>query len=69
MAWTDVPAKLAQYAQETYAPPQADETLLAEYYVERVEDVPENRREDFEADLDYRLGACINIKNSKAVKP
>ena len=64
MAWEDVPTKLQQYALKTYAPPGADTTLLNEYGVQNVADVPEDRRADFEADLDYRLGACVNLKNS-----
>lgn len=64
MAWDEVPAKLQQYALEQYAPTGADTTLLNEYGVQNVADVPEDRRADFEADLDYRLGACINLKNS-----
>ena len=66
MAWDEVPAKLQQYALEPYAPVGADTTLLNEYGVQNVADVPEDRRADFEADLDYRLGACINLKNSTA---
>lgn len=69
MAWQDVPAKLAQYAQEEYAPPNADTTLLNEYGVTDVNDVPTYRQGDFEADLDYRLGACQNLANSKAQRP
>lgn len=68
MAWDEVPTKLAAYALETYAPPNADTALLREYGVVNVADVPEGRREDFEADLDYRLGACINLRNSKAAR-
>ena len=32
-------------------------------------DVPENMREEFEAGLDYRLGACINLRTSRAIDP
>lgn len=69
MAWTDVPNKLTQYEGEDYAPTNARATLLAFYGVEDVADVPENRQEDFENDLDHRLGACINLRTSKAVRP
>lgn len=69
MAWQDVPAKLTQYAALTYAPDNADVTLLSEYGVTDVSDVPAHRREDFEADLDYRLGACQNLEISRAVRP
>lgn len=66
MSWEDVPAKLAQYALEQYAPVGADTTLLAEYGVSNVADVPVERQVDFEADLDHRLYACINLRNSTA---
>lgn len=68
MAWNDVPAKLAQYAQERYAPPDAVRTLFNEFGVPTtvVADVPELKRADFEAALDYRLGACINLRKSRA---
>lgn len=66
MAWSDVPDKLAEYALETYAPENADTTLLREYGVATVDDVPEHRREEFEAHLDYRLGACKNLDASTA---
>lgn len=66
MAWQDVPAKLAQYEAETYAPVRARETLLAFYEAASLEDVPSQRQADFEADLDYRLNACINLRKSKA---
>lgn len=66
MAWADVPNKLTQYALETYAPLQADVELLNEYGAQTLDEVREERRADFEADLDYRLGACINLRNSTA---
>jgi hypothetical protein len=69
MAWDDVPQKLIDYDAETYATDNASATLLAEYGVTDVNDVPEHRREDFETDLDYRLGACQNLAKSKAVRP
>lgn len=66
MAWDDVPPKLAQYETETYAPVGARAALLAEYGAATLDDVPENRRVDFEAALDHRLYACINLRQSKA---
>lgn len=66
MSWADVPTKLVQYALETYAPLQADVELLNEYGAQTLDEVREERRADFEADLDYRLGACINLRNSTA---
>lgn len=64
MAWTDVQAKLAEYVLETYAPDNADTTLLAYYGATTLDEVPEHRREEFETDLDYRLGACKNLAAS-----
>jgi len=69
MAWSDVPTKLAEYAAEEYAPDDAVATLLSFYDVVSVEDVSAHLQDEFERDLNYRLGACINLKNSKAVKP
>lgn len=69
MAWIEVPTKLRQYAVSEYAPVNADLTLLAEYGARDLNGVPEARREDFESDLDYRLGACVNLANSKAMRP
>lgn len=64
MAWEDVPNKLVAYALETYAPPNADGVLLREFGVTNVANVPVERRKEFEAALDYRLGACQNLKTS-----
>ncbi len=68
MAWTDVPAKMIQYDLEAYAPTNATQTLLNEFSVTTVDDVPESRRTEFEEALDYRLGACQNLAKSKAVR-
>ena len=69
MAWEDVPAKLALYDAEPYADnsggTSASFKLLASYHVETPEQILPGRRAAFEADLDYRLGACINLKNSR----
>lgn len=69
MAWEDVPAKLAQYDLEPYADNSNDTTasfkLLALYHVETPEQILPGRRDSFEEDLDYRLGACINLRNSR----
>lgn len=66
MAWADVPKKLENYDKEEYAPDDASSKLLFEFGAVTVERVPELRREEFEEALDYRLGACINLRNSKA---
>jgi len=68
MAWSDVPAKLATYAAEEYAPPNADVKLLWEFDALTVDAVPEHRREEFEQALDYRLGACQNVKASRGTR-
>jgi len=69
MAWEDVPQKMIDYGNEPYAKPDGPQTLLQEYGAATINDVWPEHREDFEADLDYRLGACINLRNSKAWKP
>lgn len=73
MAWNDVPAKLAVYGAVQYGGPEAVERLLAAYvpypYPLVVENVPVIRRDDFEADLDYRFGACKNLSQSVAWNP
>lgn len=69
MAWADVPAKFAQYQTIEYGGEEAAERLLAAYHVSEVGDVLVDLREDFENDLDYRLGACENLVSSKAIHP
>lgn len=71
MSWDEVPAKLAQYAQETYSPPYAVAALFNEFgvYSTVLAEVPVGKRVDFEAALDYRLGACINLRKSRAISP
>lgn len=69
MSWDEVPNKLVQYAAEQYAPENAAESLLNQYGALTVDHVPAHRREEFEADLDYMLGACVNLRNSVAVGP
>ena len=73
MAWADVPAKLTQYDGEEYAD-DSNETLpsfkLVSAYVPEgrpviLANVPELLRDDLEKDLDYRLGACVNLAESK----
>ena len=71
MSWLEVPAKLVAYANEPYAPDDAITQLFRAYGVPRNSpaDVPENMREEFEAGLDYRLGAYINMHTSRAIDP
>lgn len=69
MAWADVPAKLAQYDEEPYADNSNGTTasfkLLAAFHVTQPSQILEGLRQEFEEQLDYRLGACINLRNSK----
>jgi hypothetical protein len=69
MAWADVPAKLAQYDAEEYADNSNGTTasfkLLASFHVTAPEQILEGLRLEFEEQLDYRLGACINLRKSK----
>lgn len=69
MAWADVPAKLTQLDAEEYADNSNGTTasfkLLASYHVETPDQIIEPLRPDFEASLDYRLGACINLRKSR----
>ena len=71
MSWLEVPAKLVAYANEPYSPDDAITQLFRAYGVPRNSpaDVPENMREEFEAGLDYRLGAGINLRTSRAIDP
>ena len=73
MAWADVPTKLTQYDAEPYAD-NSNDTLpsfkLVSLYVPLglviiLANVPELLRDDLEKDLDYRLGACVNLAKSR----
>lgn len=70
MAWADVPTKLTQYDNEQYADNSNGTTasfkLLASFHAATLEQVPVLSRDEFEAQLDYRLGACINLRKSRA---
>lgn len=69
MAWADVPAKLAKYDQEPYADnsqgTSASFKLLASFHVETPDQIISELRDEFESQLDYRLGACENLRKSK----
>lgn len=77
MAWEDVPAKLVAYDAEEYADnsngTSASYKLVAKYTalgaVINITNIPAFRREDFEEELDRRLGAVINLRKSRAVRP
>lgn len=72
MAWIDVPKNLEMYDTLAYSDDSGGTTasskLLAAYGVTDVADVPEDRREDFERDLGYRIAACQNLATSKAMR-
>lgn len=71
MAWADVPAKLAQLDAEEYTDDAEGTTasykLLRSFNVGNVSALTDPIAQDeFEKQLDYRLGAMVNLRNSKA---
>lgn len=70
MAWEDVPAKLIAYDNEPYADNSNGTTasfkLLASFRAVTADDVAVEDREEFEKQLNYRYGACVNLRKSKA---
>lgn len=81
MAWEDVPAKLIAYDAETYADNTKGTTasvkLIGKYtgghfgldMTSTLLLIPAARREEFEEELDYRYGAVVNLRESRAIKP
>lgn len=82
MAWEDVPEKIIAYDAEEYADntkgTTASQKLIGKYSPFTrtwngpsipLETVPVARREEFEEELDYRLGAVINLRESRAIRP
>lgn len=78
MAWEDIVTKLALYRTLEYGGnEQADKVIVNHYGVtfDPIDDamsaatVPLNQRDDMEADLDYRIGACENLEESRAWSP
>lgn len=72
MAWADVPAKLAQLDSEEYTDNSQGTTasykLLRSFNVDSVSAITDPvAQEEFEKQLDYRLGAMVNLRNSKAL--
>jgi len=72
MAWADVPAKLAQLDSEEYTDDTNGTTasykLLRSFGVNNVSEIADpTTREEFERQLDYRLGAMVNLRKSKAL--
>lgn len=75
MAWEDVPAKVETLMNIEYGgEAQVNATIAAYDGVQNiggvmnyeVNAVPLNKRAEFEAALDYRIGACQNLIKSKA---
>ncbi len=71
MSWEQVPAKLTEYRNIEYGGDVAADRLLAAYGVldGDINMIPAYRRDAFEDDLDYRLGACRELVKSKAWSP
>lgn len=83
MAWEDVPEKLVAYDAETYADNTKGTTasvkLIGKYtsghfgldidMTSTLLLIPAARREEFEEELDYRYGAVVNLRESRAIKP
>ena len=72
MAWENVPAKLAQYREMEYGGDDVADRLLADFGVFADEDldmIPAYRRQEFEDQLDYRMGACANLTDSGGWTP
>lgn len=72
MAWADVPAKLAQLDAEEYTDDTKGTTasykLLRSFNVDSVSAITDPElRDEFEKQLDYRLGAMVNLRKSKAL--
>ncbi len=74
MAWVDVPAKLAQLDAEEYTDDTNGTTASAKLifsFTNGKSDDPEmilpEMRDEFEKQLDYRLGAMVNLRKSKAL--
>ena len=73
MAWADVPAKLAQLDTEEYTDDTQGTTNSAKLIAEFTNgksfdenDILPELRDEFEKQLDYRLGAMVNLRKSKA---
>ena len=73
MAWEDVPAKLAQLDAEEYTDDTQGTTNSAKLIAQFTNgssfdenDILPEMRDEFEKQLDYRLGAMVNLRKSKA---
>lgn len=77
MAWADVPAKITKYNSLEYADDTKGTTpseKLVRQFTNGVSGTDINlisgwAREDFEQQLDYRIGACENLAKSRAIDP
>lgn len=74
MAWADVPAKLAQLDAEEYTDDTQGTTNSAKLVAQFTNglsfdenDILPELRDEFEKQLDYRLGAMVNLRKSKAL--
>lgn len=69
MTWADVPAKMTAYDAEEYADNSNGTTasfkLLASFNATVLSGVPVDAQDEFEQQLNARLGACINLRTSK----
>lgn len=69
MAWADVDAKMARYIEIEYGGLDNAARLLAAFNADTTDEVPVHRRDEFEEQLDYRLGACENLVRSRGINP
>lgn len=70
MAWADITAKLAAYDAEPYADNSNGTTasykLLRSFNVDSAAQITDPVAQvEFEEQLDYRFGACVNLRNSR----
>lgn len=75
MDWSEVPQVLDYYDGLTYAD-NTNGTLASQKLIrsftngsDDVSDVPVQQREAFMEQLQYRMGACVNLSNSRGLRP
>lgn len=72
MSWDQVPSKLAKYRTLEYSDDATVDQFRNNYGILSDADLdmlPVYKRIEFEAELDYRIGACENLAASKAWTP
>lgn len=72
MSWPQVPAKLAQYRSIEYGGNDIADRFIKDFGILHDSDldmVPLYKRAEFEAELDYRIGACLNLATSTGWRP